>query len=211
MEQHDGLVQAFIQRQGGGDISYEEALQAGRILLVVAIWAGLLVVFLSLTGGDEAPQPTEVVAAPATTQVPPSTEQPSTATHTVPAPTEAPEATSGPTVLPTETGALPSPTDTPAPPGAGGTSFSGDVLPVLTSRCDRCHGGNRIEAGLDLLSYAGVMAGSEDGPVVIPGDSANSSLVQVIISGEMPRRAPRLPDSEIETVANWVDEGALDN
>jgi RNA polymerase sigma factor (sigma-70 family) len=31
MEQHDGLVHAFIQRQGGGDISYEEALQAGRI------------------------------------------------------------------------------------------------------------------------------------------------------------------------------------
>ena len=77
------------------------ARQAGLILLVVAIWAGLLVVFLSLTGGDEAPvseapQPTEVVAAPATTQAPPSTEQPSTATHTVPAPTEAPEATSGP-------------------------------------------------------------------------------------------------------------------
>jgi len=30
MEQHDGLVHAFIRRQGGGDIPYEEALQAGR-------------------------------------------------------------------------------------------------------------------------------------------------------------------------------------
>jgi len=37
MEQHDGLVYAFIQRQGGGDISYEEALQAGRIGLWRAI------------------------------------------------------------------------------------------------------------------------------------------------------------------------------
>jgi len=37
MEQHDGLVHAFIQRQGGGDISYEEALQAGRIRLWRAI------------------------------------------------------------------------------------------------------------------------------------------------------------------------------
>lgn len=182
------------------------ARQAGLILLVVAIWAGLLVLFLSLTGGDEAPasgspQPTEVAAA---TQAP-------TPTHTVPAPTEAPKATSGPTALPTETEAPPSPTDTPAPPEAGGVSFAGDVLPILTSRCERCHGGSRAEAGLDLLSYAGVMAGSEKGAVVIPGDSANSSLVQVIVSGEMPRRAPRLPDSEIETIANWVDEGALDN
>jgi RNA polymerase sigma factor (sigma-70 family) len=37
MAQHDGLVHAYIQRQGGGDISYEEALQAGRIGLWHAI------------------------------------------------------------------------------------------------------------------------------------------------------------------------------
>jgi RNA polymerase primary sigma factor/RNA polymerase sigma factor len=37
MAQHEGLVHAFIQRQGGGDISYEEALQAGRIGLWRAI------------------------------------------------------------------------------------------------------------------------------------------------------------------------------
>jgi hypothetical protein len=61
------------------------------------------------------------------------------------------------------------------------------------------------------MSYAAVMAGSENGPVVIPGDSVTSSLVQQIVSGEMPRRAPRLPPSEIETISTWVDEGALDN
>jgi RNA polymerase sigma factor (sigma-70 family) len=37
MKQHDGLVHAFIQCQGGGDIPYEEALQAGRIGLWRAI------------------------------------------------------------------------------------------------------------------------------------------------------------------------------
>ncbi len=37
MEQHDGLVHAFIRRQGGGDIPYEEAVQAGRIGLWRAI------------------------------------------------------------------------------------------------------------------------------------------------------------------------------
>ena len=37
MAQHDGLVHAYIQRQGGGDIAYEEALQAGRIGLWHAI------------------------------------------------------------------------------------------------------------------------------------------------------------------------------
>jgi RNA polymerase sigma factor (sigma-70 family) len=37
MAQHDGLFHAYIQRQGGGDIPYEEALQAGRIGLWHAI------------------------------------------------------------------------------------------------------------------------------------------------------------------------------
>jgi len=37
MAQHDGLVHAFVRRQGGGDIPYEEALQAGRI----GLWRAL--------------------------------------------------------------------------------------------------------------------------------------------------------------------------
>jgi len=37
MERHTKLIHAFIQRQGGGDILYEEALQAGRIGLWRAI------------------------------------------------------------------------------------------------------------------------------------------------------------------------------
>jgi len=37
MRQQDRLVHAFIRRQGGGDIPYEEALQAGRIGLWHAI------------------------------------------------------------------------------------------------------------------------------------------------------------------------------
>jgi RNA polymerase sigma factor (sigma-70 family) len=37
MEQHERLIHAFIRRQGGGEIEYEEALQAGRIGLWRAI------------------------------------------------------------------------------------------------------------------------------------------------------------------------------
>lgn len=37
MEKHEGLIHAVIRRQGGGDIGYEEALQAGRIGLWHAI------------------------------------------------------------------------------------------------------------------------------------------------------------------------------
>ena len=37
MARHEGLIHAFIRRQGGGAIPYEEALQAGR----VGLWRAL--------------------------------------------------------------------------------------------------------------------------------------------------------------------------
>jgi len=203
--------------------------QIGLLLLIVAIWAALLVGFLRLTTPSETPvaelpQPTEAVATPQPTQTPMPTEQPAEPTATQPAPTPTAEpaltatatesvstAPPSPTVAPTETEPPPSPTDTPAPPGAATVSFSDDVLPLFRTRCERCHGDSRAEAGLNLLSYASVMAGSEKGPVVIPGSSATSYLIELIVTGDMPRRAPSLPPAEIETIRTWVDEGALDN
>ena len=186
--------------------------QAGLILIVLAIWSGLLVAYLNLTGKaggmvSESPEPTKVVASPGSTQAPAPVEQPAaTATAMVlptAPPTTAAEATSVPTVLPT----APAPTEAPALPAPAGVGFSAEVLPILSSRCQRCHGGDRTEDELELLSYAAVIKGSKNGPVVIAGSSATSLLVQVIMSGKMPKSAPRLPDSEIQTIANWVDQG----
>jgi hypothetical protein len=186
----------------------------------MAIWCGLLFVYLNLTGMDhvlasESTEPTEVMAPLEATQVPTAVEQPSTATatvpHTLPAPTTTRGVTSVPAPLPTETETLPSPTDTAILPAAADASFAAQILPILTSRCQRCHGGDRTENGLDLRIYSGIMAGSVNGPVVIPGSSATSRLAQVIVSGGMSMRAPGLPASEIETIARWVDQGALDN
>ena len=182
--------------------------QIGLILIVLIIWSGLLLVYLSLTSSGGADQ-SQIVAVPEATEVFPATESVSAATTA--APTLVPEATAVSPALPSATDPLPSPTDTPLPLPPTSVSFAAEVLPILTSRCQRCHGGERTEEELNLLSYAGVMAGSENGPVVLPGDSANSSLIQAIVSGEMPKRAPRLPASEIGTISNWVDEGALDN
>jgi RNA polymerase sigma factor (sigma-70 family) len=38
LERHQGLIHAFIQRHGGGHLSYQEALQAGRI----GLWRAIL-------------------------------------------------------------------------------------------------------------------------------------------------------------------------
>ena len=47
--------------------------------------------------------------------------------------------------------------------------------------------------------------------MVVPGDAANSYLVELIVSGEMPRRGPTLLPAEIEAIREWIDAGALDN
>jgi hypothetical protein len=81
----------------------------------------------------------------------------------------------------------------------------------LENRCVKCHGGERTEEGLALNTYADVMAGSWNGPAVIPGDAEGSYLLELIISGDMPKRAPRLLPAEIRFITEWINAGALDN
>ena len=94
---------------------------------------------------------------------------------------------------------------------ATSVSFAKDVLPILEGRCVKCHGGGRTEAGLSLKSYADVIKGAADGPVVTPGQAANSLLVEVISSGAMPKNSPRLLPTEIQTISTWVAAGAPNN
>lgn len=93
----------------------------------------------------------------------------------------------------------------------GGVSFSNDVLPILQNNCIRCHGDSRTYAGLRLNSFAGILAGSENGPVILPGDAPNSRLIQLITAGEMPRQGSPLADEEIRLISNWISQGAVDD
>lgn len=58
--------------------------------------------------------------------------------------------------------------------------------PILKSRCVNSHDGERVEEGLLLRTYEELMAGSANGPVIVPGDPENSLLVQIIVKQKMP-------------------------
>ena len=90
-------------------------------------------------------------------------------------------------------------------------SFSKEVLPIFQSVCVKCHGGENTNASLVLKSYADVMAGSENGPVVDPGKSGNSLLIELINNGKMPKRGPKLLPAQIRVITQWVDAGAPNN
>ena len=103
------------------------------------------------------------------------------------------------------------PESAPASPQGAEASFSADVLPIFEARCQRCHGTGRAEAGLNLATHADVMAGSNYGPVVVPGSAGTSRLVDVLLSGEMPLGGRPLDDYKIQTISDWIDAGAPDN
>ncbi len=110
--------------------------------------------------------------------------------------------------------AAPAATETAAatePAVTSSVSFTDDILPILESRCVNCHGGDKLEKGLSVRTYGDLMSGSENGPVVVAGDSAHSKLVELIANQKMPKRGPKLTPPQVQLIMDWVNQGAQDN
>jgi len=90
-------------------------------------------------------------------------------------------------------------------------SFKNDLQPIFERRCAKCHGGEFPSEGLNLESYEGLILGSQNGQVIMAGDSNNSLLFEKIENGEMPKRGSDLTAEQIEIIRQWIDEGALNN
>ncbi|MBW2211162.1 MAG: hypothetical protein JRG67_08955 [Deltaproteobacteria bacterium] len=92
-------------------------------------------------------------------------------------------------------------------------SFATQIQPYFeaaAANCVACHSGGTGIAGVDLDSYANIMAGGDNGPLVVAGDSQDATALLV----------PKLnadhndgPDDAgfVVTLSQWIDEGALDN
>jgi len=143
-------------------------------------------------------------------EIPEPTTSPPTELPTAAVATEVPTlpATETVAVIPTETTA---PTETETIANDGQVSFANDVFPIIEIRCFNCHGGERIEEGLNLTSYAGVMAGSVNGAVVVAGDAENSLLIEMVATQKMPKRGVKLTPAQVQIFRDWVNLGALNN
>lgn len=98
-----------------------------------------------------------------------------------------------------------------SPTHSGPVSFAKDVLPIFENSCVKCHGGDFIRKNLDLKTFPSMMAGSENGAVVTPGDAANSLLAKQIINGKMPKKGQKLTPAEIQLIVDWINAGAQNN
>ncbi len=192
--------------------------QAAVLLAGLALWGGI---FLILLGATQSLNVASVAQQSAPGQKPPvavtspTTKSPATST---PVATTTAIGEAGATATATATPSTNTPTPaaviaTLAPTGTVTTSisFQRDVLPIFTQICVKCHGGEKTNKSLVLKSYDEIMQGSENGPVVIPGDPSKSVLVDMIVQGKMPKNGPKLLPKQIQTIVNWINAGAPDN
>ncbi|MBL8763954.1 MAG: c-type cytochrome [Phycisphaerae bacterium] len=85
---------------------------------------------------------------------------------------------------------------------------------IFQTRCVACHGITKRKGGLALHTPTDVMAGGEDGPVIVPGDPGSSELIRRIMLAEQdkermpPRGKPGLSPEQISVLRDWIASGA---
>ena len=91
--------------------------------------------------------------------------------------------------------------------GLAQVDYNSEIQPIFNSRCTTCHGGS---GELSLTSYSNVMAGGNSGAVIIPYNHSGSLLWQNVNSGLMPPTGSDLTQNQVDLIAQWIDEGALE-
>lgn len=99
-------------------------------------------------------------------------------------------------------------------------SFSKQVQPILAQHCLECHdtnGAGATASGLEMSSYSKLMEGTKFGSVIKPGNSLSSTLV-ILVEGradsaiKMPHGdRPSLSKEQVQTLRQWIDQGANNN
>jgi uncharacterized membrane protein len=87
-----------------------------------------------------------------------------------------------------------------------------DVASIFNQRCIMCHSGATPPHGLKLDSYASIVAGAAEGPVVVAGAPGKSELVRRIRGKSQPRMPmggpPWLAVNDIALIELWIAGGA---
>jgi hypothetical protein len=93
-------------------------------------------------------------------------------------------------------------------------SYASQVRPILQQHgCIGCHGG---ENNLFVDSVAGLLQGGLNGPAVNPGNANESLIIRKMspnppFGDRMPLGGLPVPESQINVIRVWINEGAQNN
>ena len=85
-----------------------------------------------------------------------------------------------------------------------------EVKPLLEQNCWKCHGADKVSAGLVLTTREGILNGGEVGPAVNLEDPSSSLLLQMVSYKDDHYQMPpigKLPQEKIDVLAKWIEMG----
>lgn len=90
-----------------------------------------------------------------------------------------------------------------------GLTFEKHIRPIFRAHCYDCHGAeNEVKGALDLRLVRLMEKGGELGPALVKGKPEESYLLERIVTGEMPPGSHPVPDEQIATIRQWIQQGA---
>jgi len=88
-------------------------------------------------------------------------------------------------------------------------TYETHIRPIFRAHCFDCHGAaDEMKGKLDLRLVRLIQKGGESGPAIVPGEPAESYLLQRITKGEMPPGEDSLSTAEIRVIEQWIASGA---
>ena len=87
-------------------------------------------------------------------------------------------------------------------------TFEDHVLPILKTRCLKCHAGAEPAADLLLTSRRDILRGGKSGSAIRVAAAESSLLWEKLTSNEMPKGGPALSAEEKGVIRTWINEGA---
>jgi len=96
-------------------------------------------------------------------------------------------------------------------------SFHRDVRPIFQAACIGCHQAAKLQGGYLMTTRAGLLGKGDSGVVsVVPGKPEVSHLMVQITSQmgkppAMPKGLPTLTEKEVQTIKQWIKDGAVDD
>jgi Planctomycete cytochrome C len=83
-------------------------------------------------------------------------------------------------------------------------TYSGAVIPLISTYCKGCHNPASLGGGIDLSSYTGVKTVALDGRLT-------GSITQATGYKPMPQGGNKLQDCQITQIEKWINAGAQNN
>jgi Planctomycete cytochrome C len=83
-------------------------------------------------------------------------------------------------------------------------TYSRSVIPILSSNCITCHGGNTPSAGIKLDTYADVKVQATNGRLW-------GAVSHAASYSPMPKNAAKMSTCNLTKIKKWLDAGALNN